>query len=202
MNCISRGDLATRRTARSPLPTLTDAEIAHIGGCPRCSALAAESAAGAERLARETAVRQPDALYWASIVPRLRERIRAEETGAARGGFAALARTLMPAAAAVATVIALAVSSLEPPARLNGGQLLATLSDIELQELRQSGTYTNLLDSQEWNGGGETSLAELIADLMMEDEDGGLEAIADPEETLRHVDESDIIEIVANIDYH
>lgn len=201
MTCLSREDLALRRTAQSPAPALTGAELAHIGSCPRCAALAAESTAGAGMPARDAAERRPDARYWASIVPRVRERIRAEEAGAARSGFAALARTLMPVAAAVATVIALAVTSLEPPARLNGGQLLATLSDIELQELRQSGTYTNLLDSHEWNGEGETSLAELIADLLMEDEHGGLEAIADPEEVLRHADEGDIVEIVGNIDY-
>ena len=41
-----------------------------------------------------------------------------------------------------------------------------------------------------------------IADLLPEDEEGGLDAIADPEEVLQAVDDGDLAEIVSNLDYH
>ncbi len=201
MNCLTREDLTLRRTAQSPVPLLTGAELAHVGGCPRCRAVVAESADAAAILARNSSERGPDARYWASVVPSVRKRIEDSSAGTARSGFAAVARTLMPAAGVVAMVIALTVTAVRQPPALSGGELLATLSDIELQELRQSGTYTNLLESHEWNGGEEESLSDIIADLLLENTDGGLGAITDPEEALRYVDEGDLAEIVSTIKY-
>lgn len=202
MTCLSREELTLRRTAPSPVPEYSAAELDHIGHCSGCRSLASEVTDAAAGITRASAEREPDARYWTTIVPRVRERARGGATGFARGGIAGFARILMPVAAVAAMAIALAVTAIEPPLRLSGGQLLATLSDIELQELRQSGAFTNLLDSQGWNGGAQTSLAELIADLLLEDEEGGLDAIADPEEVLQAVDDGDLAEIVSNLDYH
>jgi hypothetical protein len=108
----------------------------------------------------------------------------------------AFSGVFMPAAAAVVLVIFFSVFS-PRPAGVEGGEILATLTDAELFELRQSGRDTGILESVETNGGGETSLMDFLADLISEEGSvDGLSTLTDPEEVLRQVDDAQFAEIV------
>jgi hypothetical protein len=108
----------------------------------------------------------------------------------------------MPAAAAVVLAIVLVSGALRTPGttRSAGADALASLSDAELHELRLFGTATGLLDAAETNGDAEWTIADFLLDLASEEGDAVLYAVAEPEDLLAIVDDTEFAEIVSLLD--
>jgi len=83
MTCVRIDERLARLTASDPVPEFTAEELGHIGSCARCRELAAETAGAFLRIARASAEHRPDPAYWASLLPRIRERARRRESRAA-----------------------------------------------------------------------------------------------------------------------
>ena len=200
MTCIRIDERLLQLTAPDHIPEFSAEEREHIGTCARCRELVAETTGSYSRIARSSTEHRPDPTYWTSILPRIRERSGRSESRVAWPVTPGTARAFMPAAAVIVFAILLSVIAVEPPVDVTAGEILATLSDAELYELRQSGKYTGLLEPAETNGEEETSLADFIADLLSENGQERIYALVDPEEVLHQVDDAQFTEIVSNLE--
>lgn len=214
MNCERIEERLLESTAADPRPAFDAAELDHLGTCPRCRAREAEASAVFARLARAaSSVAPPDPGYWASVVPRLRRRIGAEPRGVPRPGNPLVVRTLMPAAAAAVLAIALLVAINRTPESAGtvdsdaivpgpvGPEALASLSDAELQEFRLAGATTGLLESAETSTAADWTIADFLSDLISEDGDSVIYAVAEPEKLLAQLDDAGFAEIVSILEH-
>lgn len=205
MNCDRIDERLLAVTAAGPPPAFDAAELAHIAECPRCRERAETAISVFAGLAGAPRASSPGPEYWGSVVPRLRRRLEPESRGATRWWDRAMRTALMPAAAAVVLAIVLSTGALRTPGTPGseasaGTEVLATLSDAELHELRLAGTATGLLDAAETNGEAEWTIADFLVDLASEEGDAVLYAVAEPEDILAIVDDAEFAEIVSMLD--
>jgi hypothetical protein len=202
MNCKLIEEKLLSLTAADATPVFSPGERDHLRNCPACRKLEAEMTGAFGRIARAGVQKSPDPAYWSSIVPRFRENVSRRGDMPWWSVSAPVVRALMPAAAVIVVAVLLSRVSFTPPPAGTGAEYLATLSDSELYELRQSGKYTGLLEPVETNVGSETPVADFIADLLSESGASDLYAMVEPEEVLRQVDDEQFAEIVTLMDKH
>lgn len=211
MNCIPFDERLLDATAGSAPAPLTAEERLHVGSCPLCR----EAAAGEERLLRRLGAAaasaaasaaapgpgsapDPGPAYWNATVPRLRRRLDASPKF---GDVPGPLRVLLPAAAAVALAIVVGVFSAGPVPVVGGAEPpVRSLTEAELQVLRQTERHRALLDPSGWNGTEETTLAEFLADLIDDDPDAGLLAVADPLEVIAQAGDWEFADIVGSLE--
>jgi hypothetical protein len=205
MNCDRIDDRLLSMTSADREPAFDGEEREHIRACARCRERTSEAVAMFARLAAASGPQgsRPDApgpAYWTSIVPRLRQRLEAGPRGAYRWWEPAIRTALMPAAAAVVLAVFLVISAVRAP--VTGPTVaLSSLSESELHDLGLAGSTTGLLEIAETTGASEWTVADFISDLVSEEGDTVLYAVADPEEILPHVDEEQFTEIVALLEH-
>jgi hypothetical protein len=209
MNCGRIDERLLGVTAAEPEPAFDAAELEHLRECPRCRERAAEASAAFARLTRAASSEAPPGpAYWASIVPRLRRRIGVEPRDISqRLGNPVIVKWMVPAAAAVVIAIVAVVSLVRMPERAGADSAgpgtpdkattLASLSDAELHELRLSGATSGILETAETIGAADWTIADFLSDLVSEEGDSVLYAVAEPEDLLTRVDDAEFAEIVS-----
>jgi anti-sigma factor RsiW len=199
MTCERIDERLLGMTAGAPLPAFDAEEESHLDACARCRERVLSARAVFAALGDAPREVPPGPAYWASTVPRLRRRIDAS----AEGGFLrltpALRNALLPAAAGLVVAIVLATSVLLVP-RPGMLETLATLSDSEIHELRLSGARTGLLETTEAGVAVDWTIADFISDLISEQGDTLLYAMADPEEVVARLDDESFAEVVSMLE--
>ena len=207
MSCHQIENRLLTMTAAGPAPAFDDGDRAHLERCPACRALA-DAALAVRAAGGPTAgpSHDPDPRYWGTILPRLRARIADRESGPFGGRFAGLlpaARSaMMPAAAALVAVLA-ALALLRSPeetASTEASMLLGSLDEAELHDLGLSGSSLGLLEPAETPGAEGWTLAEVLTDLVSEEGDDALFAVAEPEELVPHLDDERFAQVVELLD--
>lgn len=194
MNCRAIREKLASVTADAPVPAFDAAELGHIARCAACRELAAEWAGMGERIASAAAGRAPAPEYWASVVPRLRRRIDAGPRWPGAVMAPAIRSALMPAAAAIVLAILLPLAAVRGPG--SGAELLGSLSDAELRDLRLDGSYAELLDQAGNGAGSHGTLSDFLTDLISEEGIASVSGLVDPVDLLPDVDEARFTEIV------
>jgi hypothetical protein len=201
MTCAMIDEKLIGLTAAGGAPEFTGEEREHIGRCARCAAVVSELEGVGERISAASRVRPPGPEYWASILPRLREKTGPAGASRPAPAIPAFARGILPAAAAIVAAILLSVTGVDPPDRAGADGSIAALNEAELYDLRQAGRNAGLLEPAESNGAAENGISELLAEILSEKGEDALHAIAEPEDLLREVDDRQFAEIVGMLEH-
>lgn len=161
----------------------------HLAVCDGCRAWFGRARELEATIADIPDVEGPDAAYWVSIVPRLRDGIESRR----KAGRSLPESLVLRFSAACVLLFLLYLMAATPPGRVDLREAVTTLSGNELYDLQQAQKYSGLLSVYE-NGsaaGDGNSITDLLGELISDEPLAVYYAALDPADVVRSMDESE-----------